>query len=181
MQVRLYATLRDSTGGGRVDLPDTCDTVGEALDVLIERFPGLAPLILTAPRELRPMIAVMVDGRDIRHLDGLTTPLTEASAIDIFPPVAGGAEVTRSVAVRGLPEWLLRDYLIELGARADETAGPAPCLSADEWRVAWTQRLARIDGSVMTITEFTVSFTGDEATTARIEQAFLAKAQRGGG
>jgi len=181
MQVRLYATLRASTGGGRIDLSETCDTVGEALDVLIERFPELAPLILTAPRQLRPMIAVMVNGRDIRHLDGLATPLTEASALDIFPPVAGGAEVTRTVAVRGIPEWLLRDYLIELGAQVEEAASPAPRLCADGWQASWTQRLARIDGSVMTITEFTVSISGEETTTADVERAFLAKAQRGGG
>ena len=67
MQVRLYATLRAATDGGRVDLEGTHDTVGDAIDALVEHFPDLGPLVLTAPRTLRPMIAVMVDGRDIRH------------------------------------------------------------------------------------------------------------------
>ena len=181
MQVRLYATLRTATGGGRVDVDETHETVGDVLDLLIERFPDLGPLILTAPRVLRPMIAVMFGGRDIRHLNGLETSLAGASAIDIFPPVAGGAEATRTIALRGLSEWLIRDYLLSLGARPDDTDLEAPRLIADAWRVSWTQRPARIAGSVLTLTEFTLVFTGDADTTAEVEQAFLLKAQRGGG
>ena len=33
---------------------------------------------------------IMVEGRDIRHLSGLETRVTNESAMDIFPPVAGG-------------------------------------------------------------------------------------------
>ena len=33
----------------------------------------------------------MLNGRDIRHLDGLETQIPPNSDMDIFPPVAGGA------------------------------------------------------------------------------------------
>jgi len=181
MQVRLYATLRAATEGGRVDLDDDCGTVGEVLDALVERFPDLGPLVMTAPRTLRPMIAVMVDGRDIRHLQGLGTALTAASTIDIFPPVAGGAEVTRRLAIRGLSEWLVRDYLVALGARPDSARPDEARLHADGWHVSWTQAPVRVEGSVMTLTEFSLVFAGEADAVERAEARFLQKAQRGGG
>lgn len=69
---------------------DRCATVGEALDELVERFPDLGPRLLTDDGAVRPFVAVMVDGRDIRHLDALATPLSVNAELDIFPPVAGG-------------------------------------------------------------------------------------------
>lgn len=185
MQVRFYATLRAATGGGRVDLERAYDTVGDALDALVERFPDLGPLVMTAPRTLRPMIAVMVDGRDIRHLAGLDSTLAGATTLDIFPPVAGGAEITRRLAIRGLPEWLIRDYLVQLGARAvddapDGAAGTSRVV-ADRWGVVWTQAPVRISGSVMTLTEFTLDLSGECQAVERVEAAFLLKVQRGGG
>lgn len=185
MQVRFYATLRIVTDGGRVDLERAYDTVGDALDALVERFPDVGPLVMTAPRTLRPMIAVMVDGRDIRHLAGLETPLAGATSLDIFPPVAGGAEVTRRLAIRGLPEWLIRDYLIQLGARAavdaPEGVVDTPRLTADQWSVVWTQAPVQIAGSVIRLTEFTLDLSGECEAVARAESELLLKVQRGGG
>lgn len=90
MEVRLYATLRPVAGGGRVDLAGPYATIGEVLDGLVERFPDLRALLFASERSVRPLVAIMVDGRDIRHLDGLDTAVGTESAIDIFPPVAGG-------------------------------------------------------------------------------------------
>ncbi|MDA0366029.1 MAG: MoaD/ThiS family protein [Chloroflexi bacterium] len=69
---------------------DSCATVREALDELVERFPDLGPRLIADDGTVRPFVAVMVDGRDIRHLDALATALSLTSELDIFPPVAGG-------------------------------------------------------------------------------------------
>ena len=90
MEVRLYATLRPVAGGGRVDLVGSYATIGDVLEGLVERFPGLSPRLFLSGLTVRPMVAIMVDGRDIRHLDGMSTAVGTESAIDIFPPVAGG-------------------------------------------------------------------------------------------
>ena len=90
MELRLYATLRPVTGGSRVDLTGSYATIGEVLDGLMERFPDLRALLFASEGSVRPMIAIMVDGRDIRHLDGLHTAVAAGSTIDIFPPIAGG-------------------------------------------------------------------------------------------
>jgi molybdopterin synthase sulfur carrier subunit len=64
--------------------------VGAALEELIDRFPDLRPGLLAEDGTVRPFVAVMVDGRDIRHLGGIETPVPDGSTLDIFPPVAGG-------------------------------------------------------------------------------------------
>ena len=91
MDVRFYATLRQITGTKVVtfDLPaDT--TVRALLEAATEQFPKLGPLIWTADGALGDYLKVFVDGREIRHLALLEPPLAAGSAVDIFPPVAGG-------------------------------------------------------------------------------------------
>lgn len=60
------------------------------MDELISRWPELEERLYDEEREMRPYVAVMVDGRDIRHLGGLATTLDPGSELDVFPPVAGG-------------------------------------------------------------------------------------------
>ncbi len=59
------------------------------MDELLRRFPDLAERLVESG-SVRPYVAVMVNGRDIRHTGGLETPLDPDAEIDIFPPVAGG-------------------------------------------------------------------------------------------
>ncbi len=91
MEVRFYATLRKIVGGKTVvfDLP--ADTnVRTLLDSATGRFPELGPLIWKSEGVLGEYLKVFVDGREIRHLAMLETPLPASASIDIFPPVAGG-------------------------------------------------------------------------------------------
>ncbi len=39
---------------------------------------------------LREMVKVLVNGRDVRGLDGLDTELHDGDVVSFFPPVAGG-------------------------------------------------------------------------------------------
>jgi len=91
VDVRFYATLRPIVGGRMVclDLPGG-STVRDLLDAACERFPALAPLIWTEDGELGDYIKVFVDGREIRYLQMLKTPLPANAEVDIFPPAAGG-------------------------------------------------------------------------------------------
>ena len=91
IEARLYATLRAIAGSKTVTLERQPDSVGAALEELIDRFPDLREGLLSEEGEVRPFVAVMVNGRDIRHLGGLDTPLEGDATLDIFPPVAGGA------------------------------------------------------------------------------------------
>jgi molybdopterin synthase sulfur carrier subunit len=91
MLVRLYATLRQRAGTRDVEV--ACEngaSVGDALRRLLEQQPALEGRILDADGRVVPYVAVFVEGRDIRHLDGLSTPVHEDDDIAVFPPIAGG-------------------------------------------------------------------------------------------
>ena len=89
--VRLYAGLREAAGQRdfEVDLPAGVP-IGELLRRLIALRPKLNGKILDEDGHVRQYVAVFVNGRDIRHLDGLGTPVEPQDEIAIFPPVAGG-------------------------------------------------------------------------------------------
>jgi molybdopterin synthase sulfur carrier subunit len=89
MEVRVYATLRPIVGGRSVTLDAPPATVQDVIDELLRRFPDLEERLI-AEGAMRPYVAVMVNGRDIRHTGGLETVLEPDAELDIFPPVAGG-------------------------------------------------------------------------------------------
>lgn len=91
MEIRFYATLRPLVGGRSVELDNPPATVLAVIERLLVDYPGLDGKILDDAGEVRRFVAVMLNGRDIRHLDGLQTPIPPQSDMDIFPPVAGGA------------------------------------------------------------------------------------------
>jgi molybdopterin synthase sulfur carrier subunit len=88
----LYATLRARAGGeGAVEvLWSPGDAVAGVIRELVRLRPGLDECILDEEGNLLPFVSVFVDGRDIRHLDGLATRVGGEAEISIFPPVAGG-------------------------------------------------------------------------------------------
>ncbi len=91
MDVRFYAGLREIVGGKRVVLETAPgQTVRELLDEAGEKFPALLPLMWEPDGSLSDYIKVFVDGREMRHLEGLETVIPEDAEIDIFPPSAGG-------------------------------------------------------------------------------------------
>jgi MoaD family protein len=91
MQVRLYATLRQTVGIKVVEIPVKVNqTVGDILHALVDRYPELSEAIWYADGSLAEHVAVILNGRDVRHLDGVDTPLTDDDTLDLFPPVGGG-------------------------------------------------------------------------------------------
>ena len=90
LEAKVYATFRPLVGDSTVALETAPTTVGEAIVELSDRFPQLGERLLDEEGEPRSFVAIMVDGRDIRHTGGLATPLHEDAHLDIFPPVAGG-------------------------------------------------------------------------------------------
>ena len=91
MQVRLYATLRKTVGVKEVEIPVKGNqTVGDILHALVDQHPELNEAIWYADGSLAGHVAVILNGRDIRHLDNVNTPLTDNDTLDVFPPVGGG-------------------------------------------------------------------------------------------
>ena len=92
MQVKVYATLRPILGGAVVPVEDTApgSTVRELVAEMVARWPDLQPEMVDEQGNLLQRIQIMVNGRNIRYLNGLDTVLSDTSSVAIFPPVGGG-------------------------------------------------------------------------------------------
>ena len=84
--VHIPAELRSLTGG---DLEPAVAgrTVGELIDQLDNRYPGIKRRLVDGDR-LRPGLSVFVDG-SVRR-DGLQTEVSPQSEVHFIPAIAGG-------------------------------------------------------------------------------------------
>lgn len=91
MQIKYYAYYRDFTGCKQEELPAPA-TVGELLTLLSSSYgPAVREKLLSSSGvALGPDAIVLVNGRNIEHLAGLNTPLSDHDTVSIFPIVAGG-------------------------------------------------------------------------------------------
>jgi molybdopterin converting factor small subunit len=82
--VLLPGLLAQQAGGrGRFELD--ASTVGDALRAL-----PVADLLFDEAGELRRLVNVYVDGRDMRDERGLETPIDDGSEVRVVAAVAGG-------------------------------------------------------------------------------------------
>ncbi len=88
--IKLPAVLRANAIGERSIEVDR-GTVGDAVQAHVGRHPALAEQLLTPEGELHRFVNVYVNGRDVRYLDGLATPLDERDEIRLLPAIAGGS------------------------------------------------------------------------------------------
>jgi molybdopterin synthase sulfur carrier subunit len=88
---RLYAFLRELAGEREIDvaLPDGA-TVRDVLTRLAELRPVIAQRLPGTDGSIPLSVNVFVNGRDIRDLKGLDTPVMPDDEVTILPPVAGG-------------------------------------------------------------------------------------------
>ncbi len=89
--LRLPAVLADLAGGTRrLELDGSPATVGALFDALAQTHPVLERRIRDETGAVRRFVNVYVDDSDIRHLDGIATPLRPDSDVTVLPSVAGG-------------------------------------------------------------------------------------------
>jgi sulfur-carrier protein len=97
VSVKPYLFLKAALGSKELilELPDR-SAVSDLLEILRNQY-GLQDLIATEYGNLiliendQPSgLVILVDGRNIKQLQGLDTLLTEGSVITLFPPAAGG-------------------------------------------------------------------------------------------
>lgn len=91
MEIKVYATLRDVIGSPSIQVDDSLGlTVGQLLQSLCARYPALIAKFFINNRDLHPALHILINGRDMRYLNGLETELIPTDSIRIFPPVGGG-------------------------------------------------------------------------------------------
>lgn len=91
MEIKVYATLRPIVGGPSVKLNGVSEmTVDEMLNTLYSQYPDLKPELYKGRDDLHPAIHILVNGRDMRYIDGVDTVIKASDEVRIFPPVGGG-------------------------------------------------------------------------------------------
>ena len=87
--IRIPAPLRRVTGGQeKVEVEG--ETLGDALVVMEERFPGIKERLLDETGELRHFVNIYINGEDVHFLEGLKTVISAGDEVSIVPAVAGG-------------------------------------------------------------------------------------------
>ena len=90
VEVRIPTMLRSSVGGAAtVELEGA--TIGELIDDLVSKYPGLAGQVITEDGSLHRFVNVYLNDDDIRYLAKLDTKVGEGDTVSILPAVAGGA------------------------------------------------------------------------------------------
>lgn len=85
--------LTEFTGGrAEIKVEAAPATIGEALEVLWDRYVGLRDRVLTERDEVRPHVNVFVNGQVVRRDQVLQTAIIDNSEICIMPAVSGGSE-----------------------------------------------------------------------------------------
>ena len=88
--IRLPQVLRQQANNERAIEVEGA-TVGDAVQALVGQHPALKEQLLTADGDLHRFVNVYVNGRDVRYLDGLATPIAERDEIRLLPAIAGGS------------------------------------------------------------------------------------------
>ncbi len=89
VRVKVPAILRAHTAGeGQVDGAGA--TVGEVLEDLEARYPGIRARLVTEDGTLHRFVNVYVNDEDVRYLGSLETEVRDGDVVSILPAVAGG-------------------------------------------------------------------------------------------
>lgn len=129
--VRIPTPLRPLAGGHDEVAVDGA-TVREALDDLERRHAGFKARLVDDQGVVRRFVNVFLGAEDVRHLDGLDTPLPEDAVLSIVPAIAGGAVPAVAAAqtfsqLHSSLKGRVPETTVDALARARETQ-PAPLL-----------------------------------------------------
>ena len=88
--VRIPPTLRTATGGEkRVTVPGAHRPRGRR-PALVAAHPGLEAQLIGQDGDLNPFVNAFLNDTDVRHLQGLDTPVGDRDTLVLLPAMAGG-------------------------------------------------------------------------------------------
>lgn len=91
LELRFFATFREAVGRKVVDREfEEGANVGDVLAAVEAEYPELVGEILDDDGDIRPQLSILKNGREVVHIDGTETSLSDGDRLSVFPPVAGG-------------------------------------------------------------------------------------------
>jgi molybdopterin synthase sulfur carrier subunit len=88
-KVRIPTPLRKLTNNEEL-VEVSAATIGEAINELQSRYPGIAERLVDEKGDVRRFVNVYVNEEDIRFLKNKDTALKDGDEISIIPAIAGG-------------------------------------------------------------------------------------------
>jgi len=76
--------------GNRKTVTASGRTVRDVIAALDHDYPGMKFHLCYETGELRPFVNLFLNGKHIRYLQGLDTPVADGATIHVLPSVAGG-------------------------------------------------------------------------------------------
>ncbi len=90
IKVRIPTPLRKITKDKEVVEVEKCATIGQIIESLEKRFPGIKERLCDEKGEVRRFINVYLNDEDIRFLKSQETGVKEGDEVSIVPAIAGG-------------------------------------------------------------------------------------------
>ncbi|MEX2721712.1 MAG: ubiquitin-like small modifier protein 1 [Candidatus Wukongarchaeota archaeon] len=93
INVKFFATFRDLLGLKELELevgPEETLKLIDLLERLFQKFGEEFRNKILENGNIRPQVNIMINGRNIKFLDEINSPLKDSDIVAIFPPVAGG-------------------------------------------------------------------------------------------
>ena len=87
--LRIPTPLRPYAGG-QGEFVVQAGTVAEALNEVVSSHPALRQHLFSEDGELRAFVNLFLNEEDIRHLQGVETPVGERDKLILIPSIAGG-------------------------------------------------------------------------------------------
>ncbi len=87
--IRIPTPLR-SYVNGQAEVSVQGNTAGQALESLLVQFPAMRPHLTGQDGGLRAFVNLFLDGKNIRDMQGLDTPLLPEAVLSLIPSIAGG-------------------------------------------------------------------------------------------
>lgn len=88
--VRVTAILQKLTGGQKT-VEASGATIGDILDDLEARHPGIKHQMMGEDGKLHRFVNIYLNDEDIRYTGGVDTTVKDGDVLDILPALAGGA------------------------------------------------------------------------------------------
>ena len=90
MSKLLIPQVLRAEAGGVATVTVEGETVGEVIDGLVTRHPGLRGRLMTPEGELHRFVNLYLNGEDVRYLAGLDTKVGDEDEVRLLPAIAGG-------------------------------------------------------------------------------------------
>ena len=90
VKIKFLARFKDITGEKEVII-DYNGEIANLIEILTEKYDkGFKDSLFNENGELREYMKILINGEDVRNIDGLKTIVTENDEIVIFQTIAGG-------------------------------------------------------------------------------------------